>query len=513
MKKAIIYTRVSTDEQARNGLSLQGQEKASREYCAANDIEAVKVFCDAGESAKSANRPMLLEALEYCAEKSNEIDYFVVWKLDRFARRAEDHHAIKAALLKLGVELRSVTEAIDSNPSGQFMEGVLALVAQYDNDIRAERALNGVRARTEEGGWAHIAPLGYKNIKDIYKRPTLEPDHQAPLIAEWLREFNRGGYSLKEANQLAYDYGIRSKTGKRLSYQQTINMLRNPIYAGLVKTKLIEQPIKGLHGGLITIEEHEQILTKLEKPKSQPVALSNSETWKLRGLLICAECEGRLTGSAPKGRTKNYPMYHCTNCKASKVGHRISVAREILHEEFEELLKQITPTDETLALFKEVVVAKWNNRHKEQRKQQKHLQAKLYELQEKKQRVLDLLLEGKITAEEKQSLLAKVESEILRTELESNEAKAEAVDTEVLIDFSLKMIQELPKLWRTVSNVERQRLHELVFPEGITYDFVHGFGTVKTGELYQLIGVVSENINEKSSVVGVPGFEPGTNRL
>ena len=141
---AIIYTRVSTDEQAKNGLSLQGQEKAAREYCKSLGLEVAEVFCDAGESAKSANRPELLAALDFCAKKYNEVDYFVVWKIDRLARRAEDHHAIKAALTKFGIELKSVTEPISQEPAGKFMEGIFALVAELDNNVRAERSSGGV---------------------------------------------------------------------------------------------------------------------------------------------------------------------------------------------------------------------------------------------------------------------------------------------------------------------------------------------------------------------------------
>ena len=72
VKSAIIYTRVSTDEQARNGLSLQGQENEAKAYCARDNIKVLEVFCDAGESAKSSNRPNLIKAVEYCnANKGN----------------------------------------------------------------------------------------------------------------------------------------------------------------------------------------------------------------------------------------------------------------------------------------------------------------------------------------------------------------------------------------------------------------------------------------------------------
>lgn len=82
-----------------------------------------------------------------------------------------------------------------------------------------------------------------------------------------------------------------------------------------------------------------------------------------------------------------------------------------------------------------------------------------------------------------------------------------------LIDFGISVIQNVPKLWRMASETDRRRLQELVFPEGIAYDFVNGSGTKKTGELYQLIARFDDVTAEKSNVVGVTGLEPVTNRL
>src|ERR1700736_6923677 len=98
MQKAVIYTRVSTDEQAKNGLSLKGQEDAAREYCKREGIEVAEIFCDAGESAKTANRPQLIASIAYCTDHFKEIDYFLVWKMDRLARNALDTAVIDANL-------------------------------------------------------------------------------------------------------------------------------------------------------------------------------------------------------------------------------------------------------------------------------------------------------------------------------------------------------------------------------------------------------------------------------
>src|SRR4030042_1794358 len=144
MKKAVIYCRVSSKEQVEN-LSLQIQEKQCREYCMREGYQIEKVFIEEGESAKTTNRPKFNELLAYCNKHKASISCVVVYSLSRFSRLSRDHHAIRALLYKQGITLRSVTEPIDDSSTGKLMEGILASFAQFDNDQKSERTLEGMR--------------------------------------------------------------------------------------------------------------------------------------------------------------------------------------------------------------------------------------------------------------------------------------------------------------------------------------------------------------------------------
>src|SRR3989344_3303368 len=97
-RRGIIYVRVSSDEQV-NGTSLDDQEARCIKYCQENDIEIMgEPFRDEGQSAKSANRPKLIEAIEFCRRNKGLVDAFVVYKLDRFSRNMEDHILVKIML-------------------------------------------------------------------------------------------------------------------------------------------------------------------------------------------------------------------------------------------------------------------------------------------------------------------------------------------------------------------------------------------------------------------------------
>src|SRR5688500_17499673 len=122
---AVIYCRVSSKEQI-DGTSLESQEQACREYADRHNLTVARTFIEEGESAKFADRTQLLNLIDYCRNKRNEVDTLVVWKLDRFARNVEDHFSVKASLRKLGVKVVSVTEPIDADPNGRLMETILA---------------------------------------------------------------------------------------------------------------------------------------------------------------------------------------------------------------------------------------------------------------------------------------------------------------------------------------------------------------------------------------------------
>jgi DNA invertase Pin-like site-specific DNA recombinase/DNA-directed RNA polymerase subunit RPC12/RpoP len=517
MQKAVIYTRVSTDEQAKNGLSLEGQETAARQYCEREGIEVAKLFCDAGESAKTANRPQLIASIDYCTMNYRDIDFYIVWKMDRLARQAYDSAMLDATLQKLGIQLRSVTEPIANTAVGSLTKTMLAGIAQFDNDVRAERSTSGIKRRIEEGGWPHLAPIGYKNFTDFQRRPTLVETEQAPIIAKWLREYLKGGYNLRAMNELAWKMGLRSRKGKKLSFQQTCNMLRNPIYAGLVFSKMIEAPVEGLHKALITVTEHKAILDKLDGRNQAGNGVVKTFKWPLRGGFIkCSECGRSITGSSPTGRAKNYPIYHCPECRAKVVGHRVSRPKNELHDDFEALLQAVTPSEATLKLFRIQVVKKWQTAHLEQRKLQKQLQRELVTLRDRKQRVVTLFIDGNLTPQEKEEQTLAIDSEIFGTELKLKETSDNVISTDTLIDFGINMIENAAKLWRIADEVEKQRLQVAIFPEGLNYDFVDGFGTAKTGDLYLLIEQFENSqvtgVN-REEVVGVVGIEPTTKRL
>src|SRR2546427_7214025 len=180
--KAAIYCRVSTKEQTKN-LSLPTQRRACEEYCQRHSLEVGRGFVEEGESAKTTERPEFQKLLAFCREHKGEVQHVIVYSINRFARNSYDHAIVGAFLKQFGVTLRSVTEPISEDSTGKLMQNMLAAIAQFDNDVRAERTIAGMKAALERGRWTFDPPLGYRRAQDAMGGPTIAPDPDCgPLV-------------------------------------------------------------------------------------------------------------------------------------------------------------------------------------------------------------------------------------------------------------------------------------------------------------------------------------------
>src|SRR5690349_8925886 len=206
----VVYCRVSSKEQV-EGTSLEFQEAACREYAKAKGIDILKIFIEQGESAKFADRTQLLDLIEFCRENKGRVNTLLVWKVDRFARNVADHFSVKATLGKYGVRIMSVTEPIDTNPEGKLMETILAGFAEFDNNIRAMRTVQGMRRKIQEGIFPWRPPLGYKSSVTLHEKKTMPdlPDEPAfSLIRRAFGEFASGYHTQAEMGRLMASWGL-----------------------------------------------------------------------------------------------------------------------------------------------------------------------------------------------------------------------------------------------------------------------------------------------------------------
>src|SRR5499427_5810689 len=235
MVGAIIYVRVSTKEQTEN-LSLPTQVRACEEYCRREGYEILERFREEGESAKTTDRTELQNLLKYCRTHKGKVHFVIVYNLTRFAREKYDHFALRAHLKSLGISLRSATEPIDDTSTGKLMEGVLAAFAQFDNDVRSDRTVAGMKAALTLGRWTFQAPIGYLNAPKWSNSSLVHDPERGPLVKKAFEDIGSGRYTMRDGLRRATDAGLRTRRDRPLSPQTFGNMLRNRIYIGQIES-------------------------------------------------------------------------------------------------------------------------------------------------------------------------------------------------------------------------------------------------------------------------------------
>ncbi len=519
-KTGILYIRVSSSEQVK-GTSLDEQLTACKKYCADKNIQVLEIFREEGESAKSIDRQKFTEAVEYC--RKNEVDAFVVWKVDRFARNMSDHYAVKSVLLKYGTKLHSVTEQIGEDPTGKLLEGMMAVIAEFDNDIRKVRCSGGMLGLLKKGLYPWHPPIGYlseQNKKHDKKKERPDPidPHNFPIIKRALKELAAGQHTLTQFAEALKSYGLKTTKGGEINVKLGDKILNNYLgfYAGLLKNPFAtsegEMWYEGKHEAMITKDELYAI-RQIKAGRNRKVIKygSHNGLFPLKGTLYCKECESRLTASCTRGNGGVYPYYHCYNPVCSLRGK--GLLKTTVETDFSEYLEKIIPKQKTLELFKKMVIDHWTKKGKAFDLQKQIFEKEISEQNAKKKRVYEMREDGEYTKAQTAERIAEIESKILAATISLNEAKIESFDLEATITYATKFVSNLSRIWFDLSSELRPRFQKLVFPEGISYDRKNKFGTIKLGCIFELNKKLEAEIPQVFHDVDPTGLEPATSSL
>ena len=504
---------MSSNEQVQ-GTSLDNQERACLEYAEKNSIEVMKVYIERGESATAADRTEFLKALEYCRTHSKEVEAFIVWKIDRFARNTTDHFAVRAKLTQYGVTLQSVTEPITQDHIGKLMETFLAGYAEFENEVRKQRCTGGMQGRLREGIWCWSPPIGYTNSKKMKDRrkslPDVPDDERFLLIQKGLKLYMAGNHTITALAQESNKWGLRTRTNKPMRKQLWDKVLTDKFYAGILADPWSKEEYKGLHKPMITIEEYNQIQSVKRNLSNNATAsrLSANPDFPLRRFVLC-ECGHPYTASWSTGRNKKYASYHCHGKQCVHFGH--SVAKDTLEDAFYKSLQKITPQTKFLKLLERIVIDTYKNQHVLVKQENDNYQRNLSKLETRKKELLEMRIAQEISKDDYKEMKDIVENQITALNISKNEAQIEVFDIEIAIAQATRLIGDIANQWRGMDPIQKQKLQKLVLPQGITYQKSVGkFGTAILSPVFRLNETFLTN---PSGLVAGAGIEPAIFRL
>ena len=208
-KKVVGYCRVSTDKQAKNGVSLEAQQEKIKQYVALHDLTLAEIIVDAGESAKSVDRPGMQRLIAML--RAGELSAIVVYKTDRLFRNLLELLTYTQEFEKRGVALCSITEKFDtSTASGRAVYAILGVIAQMEREQTGERTKFGLAQVKANGTYLGSVPLGW----DKQEKGGIVPNPKEQRVRRWIIELRQQGNTMRGIAEALNAAGTPTKHGK-----------------------------------------------------------------------------------------------------------------------------------------------------------------------------------------------------------------------------------------------------------------------------------------------------------
>lgn len=506
--KAVIYCRVSSEKQVKEGSGLDSQEHRCREYAKSLGLEVENVFRDEGISGGLFDRPAVKALLGYL-DGHWENKYVVIFDdLKRFARDVEVHIRLKTELKAREASLRCLNYTFDDSAEGEFVETIFAAQNQLERKQNRRQVCQKMKARVERGYWCFNPPAGYEYRRDKEHGKLLflvQPI--ADILAEGLNAFAENRL-LEQTDFLNFLlaknlHGLLGRDRKKVNYEYAKSLLTQPLYAGIVEFQdwgISKR--RGHHKAIISEETYRKIQFKLKRPERKPRETDNRE-FPLRRVVDCAYCGKKLTGSVSRGKCKYYAHYTCNNkeCQANPK----NVPAGTVEEDYKRLLGNITLSPDLLDMAKVIVLRIWNTKAKDIASGQDVATVEIASLDRQINEYVELIPKTR-----SESLRNRYEAKVEELDLQmqslqqSLENKKEP-DFEEALELTLQLLGTPAITWEKSGQELKTMLHGMIFETNPSYSLKGGFGTPR---LSLPFSIKRHLMAIKNDLVDPTGFEP-----
>jgi DNA invertase Pin-like site-specific DNA recombinase len=271
MDKAVIYCRVSTKRQTKEGDGLASQATRCREFARYRNLEVIEVFQDS-ESGSLIDRPGMQAMLKFARAHRKDNLTIIIDDLSRLARGMEAHIRLRTEIAHTGAKLASPSIEFGEDSDSVLVEHLLASVSQHHRQKGAEQTRNRRRARMLNGYWVHFAPIGYKyTSKPGHGKVLVRNEPLASIVAEGLEGYASGRFQLRaEVKRFFEQFPEFPKSAKGEVSNEHINrILSRVIYAGHIQSDIMDVSLRPAQNEpLISLETYQKIQMRMqEKPK------------------------------------------------------------------------------------------------------------------------------------------------------------------------------------------------------------------------------------------------------
>lgn len=375
-KRVAIYIRVSTQDQVTEGHSIPAQEKNGREYAERMGYKVVEVYADEGLSGKSTKHRVAYQRMVNDA-REGKFDLVVIWRLNRLGRNALDILNVAEELIKLNIELYSLSENFDiSTSTGKFLLQLLSSFSELERNQVSENVLMALISLVrDQQRYAGGRRLGYVSGLDDDGRKQLIIEPEEAKIIQLIFAKYLGGDDFRIIADYLNRQGYQTLKKNKFSPTAVKDILHNKIYGGYIeyarylnwdtKRRKGKNPnpiiVKGEHETIIDEVTYQAVQDRLALEKDRPRWNLTGEN-VLTGLLRCPECGApmaakNITNTLKDGTKRTLNYYSCSEfiSKGAKGCHANSIRKEKAEGFVAARLKEIVQVPEILnSLVKEM---------------------------------------------------------------------------------------------------------------------------------------------------------------
>lgn len=508
---ALIYCRVSSDKQVRDGHGLSSQETRCREYARHKGYNVVQVFHEQGISGKLLDRVQMQAMLGFLTKNKQHPHIVIIDDISRLARSVEAHITLRNAIAAAGGKLESPSIEFGEDSDSRLVEHLLASVAAHQREKNAEQVKNRMRARVLNGYWVSGAPIGYKYAKQPEHGKILVRDEPvAGILATALKSFASGKLDnpsdMKRFLESQAEFP-KNKKGE-VYLQRVFDILNRVLYSGRITMPewgIRNHPAK--HEALITFEEWVLIQKRLKDGSNAPTRKNISDDFPLRGFVTCSACDMPMTSGFSKGRSRHYGYYNCHQKSCDLYGK--SIKKELVESEFETLLKDITPPENAEEAITAIFKKAWEKRTHDRQRGLFATKNQLTDIERKIGGLIDRVVEadnGSLVAAYEKKIRELEDQKIILLEKIADQGRS-VPDYNGHLRTALKMALNAHEIWVSGNLSLKRTVLKLCFTDKMSFDKKEGFRTAPISLPIRLAGQIAPT---SSYMVEAAGLEPAS---
>ncbi len=537
-KKAIIYTRVSTEEQKIKWNGINAQMQDCERWAKDNNIQIIGYYKDEAEPWKNLWRKWFIEAISFL-EKENKkwvkVDFFICWSTSRFSRNHNVGKSfdmvgrVEATWAKLVAVGNGWIQETDSE------EWLISLTLNFMVDALEskrwqKRVRNWQKAKVYE--WLRPfpdVPLWYERIiekvwwKEI--KILIQKDPQASIIREWLELFAEWVLLTKQQLHNFFDErwlksnSKKNKTGKlhESIIDRILDIRKLYVYAGYITypDRGINELVPAKHQPLINLEIVDKIMRRLYKDwditnhKKRAYDEDASE-YPLKRILLCPKCDKAVTKWKSKSKTWDYHHYYGCNTKWCSLFKK-GLPRESVHEAVREKLRSISPPASALVLFEKIFLEERKQAEKDIDVINKERRNKIRLIKDEMDRIeamLDNITNNQLF-EKKQQRRADLNQEKENLEYAIEDIRFTQNEFVSTFNEAKTVIGNPLVIWDLQDTELKQLLIRVCFNNKIYYTKNQGLHTPEISVIYLSLGDLS---SDKTPNLEMTGVEPVSKR-